>query len=111
MHSFGGSIETARRLIPLGACFSFSGHFLHPRKSAVLDVFRQLPHDRILLETDAPDMLPPGEIITHPLPENHNHPANLPAIGQGLAEALGISPEALAELTHDNARRCFEIPD
>jgi TatD DNase family protein len=107
MHSFGGSIETARRLIPLGSYFSFSGHFLHPRKSAMLDVFRQLPHDRLLLETDAPDMLPPEEIITHPLPGNHNHPANLPAIGHALARVLGMTPEAVADLTRANARRCF----
>lgn len=107
MHSFGGSIETARRLIPLEACFSFSGHFLHPRKSAVIDVFRQLPLDRILLETDAPDMLPPPEIITHFLSDNRNHPANLPAIGQALAAALGTTSEALAELTYENARRFF----
>lgn len=109
MHSFGGSIEIARRLIPLGGYFSFSGHFLHPRKSAILEVFSKLPHDRILLETDAPDMLPPGEIITHPLSENHNHPANLPSIGQALAAALGMTSEALAELTRDNARRCFNL--
>jgi TatD DNase family protein len=109
MHSFGGSIETARRLIPLGAWFSFSGHFLHPRKSAVLDVFRQLPPDRILLETDAPDMLPPGETITHPLPENRNHPANLSAIGQALAAALGMPPADLADLARANARRCFDL--
>jgi TatD DNase family protein len=108
MHSFGGSIETARRLIPLGAYFSFSGHFLHPRKQAVLEVFRQLPPDRILLETDAPDMLPPGEVITHFLPENRNHPANLPAIGQVLAAALGMTPEHLAELTRENASLCFD---
>lgn len=107
VHSFGGSIEVAQRLIPLGAYFSFSGHFLHPRKSAVLDVFRQLPHDRILLETDAPDMLPPAEIITHLLTENHNHPANLPAIGQALAAALGMAPETLAEITRQNAQACF----
>ncbi len=107
MHSYGGSIETARRLLPLGAYFSFSGHFLHPRKSAVLEVFRQLPHDRILLETDAPDMLPPPESITHPLPENHNHPANLPAIGQALAAALGMPATELADITRDNTRRCF----
>jgi TatD DNase family protein len=107
MHSFGGSIETARRLIPLGAYFSFSGHFLHPRKASVLEVFRQLPPERILLETDAPDMLPPAEFISHPLPENHNHPANLPAIGQALAAVLGMPPATLAELTCDNARRCF----
>jgi TatD DNase family protein len=110
MHSYGGSIETARRLIPLGAYFSFSGHFLHPRKSAVLDAFRQLPHDRILLETDAPDMLPPPESITHPLPEDHNHPANLPAIGHALATALGIPVADLAAITRGNTRRCFDHP-
>ena len=107
MHSFGGSIEIARRLIPMGAFFSFSGHFLHERKAGVVDVFRQLPHDRILLETDAPDMPPPDDRITHSLPGNANHPANLPAIGEALAAALGMHPETLAILTRDNAARCF----
>lgn len=107
MHSFNGSLETARRLIPLGAYFSFSGHFLHERKAAVLDMFRQLPQDRILLETDAPDMCPPAEHVIRPLPENLNHPANLPAIGRALAAALGMSAGDLAELTRNNAARCF----
>jgi TatD DNase family protein len=107
MHSFGGSIEIARRLVPLGAFFSFSGHFLHEKKSAILDVFRKLPHDRILLETDAPDMLPPDRFITHPLPEKRNHPANLPAIGTALAEALAMTPGELARLTSANTARCF----
>jgi TatD DNase family protein len=103
MHSYGGSIETARRLLPLGARFSFSGHFLHERKAAAREVFRQLPRERILLETDAPDMRPPETIVTHPLPENLNHPANLPAIGRALAAALGMSPDELATLTRANA--------
>jgi TatD DNase family protein len=106
MHSFGGSIETARRLARLGAFFSFSGHFLHERKSAVIEVFRQLPRDRILLETDAPDMRPPDAFITHPLAGNWNHPANLPSIGRALAAALGMPPEELAALTRSNAE-CF----
>jgi TatD DNase family protein len=108
MHSFGGSIETARRLLPLGAYFSLSGHFLHPRKAAVLEVFRQLPRDRILLETDAPDMLPPDEIISHPLSGKLNHPANLPAIGRALAAALGMDAEELAELTRANSAALFD---
>ncbi|MEX1114838.1 MAG: TatD family hydrolase [Akkermansiaceae bacterium] len=107
MHSFSGSIETARRLIPLGAYFSFSGYFLTDRKSVVRDVFRQLPPDRIMLETDAPDMLPPADFITHPLPEKRNHPANLPAIGRALAAALRIEPQHLAALTTENSARCF----
>lgn len=108
MHSYSGSIETARRLIPQGAYFSFSGYFLQPRKAAVLDVFRKLPRERILLETDAPDMLPPANAITHPLPAALNHPGNLPAIGHALATALGMAAEALADLTRENHRRCFE---
>lgn len=105
MHSFGGSIETAHRLLPLGAFFSLSGHFLHPRKAAALEVFRRLPRERILLETDAPDMLPPDEVVSHPLPGHSNHPANLPAIGRMLAAELGIKAERLARLTRDNAQR------
>ena len=107
MHSFGGSIEIARRLISLGAYFSFSGHFLHSRKASVIEVFRQLPRERILLETDAPDMRPPDEMITHPLTGALNHPANLPAIGRALAAKLGLLPEDLAILTRANAAALF----
>lgn len=107
MHSFGGSIETARRLLPLGAFFSFSGHFLHSRKEAVVEVFRQLPRERILLETDAPDMSPPDEIISHPLHGKINHPANLPSIGEALAARLGMDLNELAELTRANAAVLF----
>lgn len=109
MHSFGGSIETARRLVPFGAFFSFSGYFLHARKAAVLKVFKQLPADRILLETDAPDMLPPDEIITHPLPDNRNHPANLATIGNALARSLQTTPAHLAARTAQNAHDCFRF--
>jgi len=109
LHSFAGSLETARRLLPLGAFFSFSGQFLQPRKATVLDVFRHLPRERIVLETDAPDMLPPPAYVSHPLPENRNHPANLPAVAGGLAATLGMRLEDLAELTTNNARACFGL--
>jgi TatD DNase family protein len=105
MHSFGGSIEVARRLLRLGAYFSFSGYFLTARKSAVCEVFRQLPKDRILLETDAPDMLPPQEAISHPLANGHNHPANLAAIGTAFAAILGMPVAELAEISRDNTGR------
>lgn len=96
LHSYGGSLETARRLLPLGAWFSVSGHFLHPRKAAALELFRQLPRERILLETDAPDMPPPDACATIQLDGGLNHPANLPAIGRALAAALGLAAEDFA---------------
>ena len=107
MHAFSGSLETARRLLPLGAYFSLSGAFLHPRKAAMLDTFRRVPQDRILLETDAPESLPPPEYVSHPLPDHRNHPANLPAIARGLAKALGMSAAEFSDLTYNNARACF----
>lgn len=109
IHSFGGSLEVAQRLLRLGAYFSFSGYFLQPRKQPVLEVFRQLPLDRILLETDAPDMLPPAGVIEFPLPEDINHPANLPAIGRSLATALGIPANVLAEVMSTSFRSFFAL--
>jgi len=95
IHSFAGSIETAQKLMSIGDCwFSFSGYFLHPRKAKVVDVFRRLPSDRILIETDAPDMA---------LPKQHrqfggeafNHPANLQPIFQMADQWLGLSEQQL----------------
>lgn len=102
MHSFGGSAEIAERLVKKGAWFSFSGHFLHPRKAKVLEVFRKLPDDRILLETDAPDMMPPEEFIGFPLAEGVNHPANL----RQIAEAFGRETrEGMLDKIAENTKR------
>ena len=104
VHSFGGSIETGRKLADLGAYFSFSGHFLHSRKEKVVEVFRQLPKDRILVETDAPDMIPPesdrpygNDVI--------NHPANLARIQKRLMELTGVTAEELEA----NTRRWWRV--
>ena len=94
VHSFGGSIETGRKLADLGAWFSFSGHFLHARKEKTVEVFRQLPRDRILVETDAPDMLPPESDRLYG-DEHANHPANLARIQMRLIELTGVTTEEL----------------
>lgn len=100
MHSFGGSAEIAELLLKKGAWFSFSGHFLHPRKAKVLEVFRKLPADRILLETDAPDMIPPEDSIAFPLGEGINHPANLRRIAEAFGKGAGTGILARVELNH-----------
>lgn len=89
MHSFGGSIEVAERLLKRGAWFSFSGYFLQARKRNVLEVFKRLPKDRILLETDAPEMAPPQDLMKFSLDGEWNHPANLGAIAAAFENELG----------------------
>jgi len=102
MHSFGGTIEVAERLLKKGAWFSFSGHFLHPRKSKVQEVFRKLPEDRILLETDAPDMIPPGEFVGFLLLEGINHPANLRRIADAFERETRVG--MLGRITENGKR-------
>jgi len=89
MHSFGGSLEIAKRLADKGAWFSFSGYFLHERKRKVLEVFKQLSRDRILLETDAPEMMPPERLVKLPLGDDVNHPGNLARIAEEFERELG----------------------
>jgi TatD DNase family protein len=107
LHSFGGAPELVKRLASLGGWFSFSGHFLHPRKAKALAAFKTVPAGRLLLETDAPDMPPPEEFISHPLPDGKNHPANLPRIAAGLAAALDIGLDHLAAITSANHANFF----
>lgn len=101
LHSYNGSTELVPRLAKLGAYFSLSGYFLHPRKQQVRETFQQIPPDRLLLETDAPDMLPPDEAIKHSLPDQLNHPANLLEIYRTAPSFLDTS------LTCDNFKRLF----
>ena len=111
LHSYGGSTELVPELVELGAYFSFSGAFLDPRKSKVREAFRAVPLERILIETDAPDMLPPPEgrplDLLDPDGRPLNHPANLPAIADGLAADLQLSPATLRQRVEGNYHAFF----
>ena len=113
LHSYTGSAELVPELTELGARFSFSGYFLREHKEKTRAAFRQVPLDRLLVETDAPDMLPPDQHIEfilrdcegHPL----NHPANLPHVVRGLAHILGQDEPDLRALLADNFRQFFGL--
>lgn len=117
LHSYGGSWETARTLLDLGAVFSFAGYFLRPGKTAVRQVFQRLPSDRILLETDAPDQCLPPELDNYRLadPGNPsrtiNHPANLAAVYREFAKLRGLTERELQQILWTNFLSLFgEIP-
>ena len=62
LHAFSGSIEMARECLKFGAYFSYSAHFLDERQAARREVFCQLPMERLLVETDAPNQL--ADLVT-----------------------------------------------
>ena len=112
LHSFGGPAEMIPAFAKLGGRFSFPGYFLHDRKLRQRETFKQVPADRLLIETDAPDQYLPEEKILHPLVGTDgkplNHPANLPAVYSCLAEFLGEEIEPLAARVEGNFLRLFE---
>jgi TatD DNase family protein len=112
LHSYGGPAEMVRPLAALGACFSFPGYYLRESKRRQQEVFRRVPADRLLVETDAPDQPLPDEANRHPLiaadGRSLNHPANLAAVYEGLAGLLGEPVDALAARVESNFRRLFE---
>jgi TatD DNase family protein len=111
LHSFGGAVEMIPALAKLGAYFSFPGYFLHERKLRQRETFKQVPADRLLIETDAPDQPLPPEKILQPLASADgkplNHPTNLIAVYSSLAEFLGEKPEVLAARVEENFLRLF----
>lgn len=111
IHAYGGSPDMVKPLTDLGAYFSFSGKVLDEAHERARKSIHAVPLDRLLIETDAPNMLPPAaycvEIIKTSHGKDHNHPANLPAILSGVAEMLNIPSETLRERLWVNARQFF----
>lgn len=112
LHSYGGPVEMVKALADLGAHFSFPGYYLHERKTRQRETFKQVPLDRLLIETDAPDQCLPDELVTHPLADSLtsrplNHPANLPVIYSRLATVLGLSADEFAAQVAVNFQRLF----
>jgi TatD DNase family protein len=111
IHAYGGPAEMVAEFVGRGAFFSFSPSFLQERKAAQRRIFQQLPADRLLIETDAPDLGPPDEHNSHPLfdPAGKplNHPANIEVAYAALAELRGCSRETLEPLVAVNFARLF----
>jgi TatD DNase family protein len=104
IHAYGGPIEMVKGFAKRGARFSFNAYFLHERKQERLHIFREIPLDRLLIETDAPDMLPPDALNRHPLSDEAgtpiNHPANIALAYESLAKIRDMPlPELAAHIT------------
>ena len=101
LHCFTGGPDLARRAIALGHFISFTGILTFKNSTALRDIAASLPADRILVETDAP-YLAPGKHRG-----KRNEPAFVIDTANVLAEARGVSFDAIARQTTENFFRLF----
>jgi len=101
LHCFTAGPDLARRAVALGGYVSFSGILTFKTGAPLRDIAKELPADRLLVETDAPYLAP------NPWRGKRNEPSYVVETARVLAETRGLSPEALAELTTANFFRLF----
>lgn len=101
LHCFTGGRELAMRAVELGLYVSFSGVVSFKKSEDLRDIAREVPLDRLLVETDAPYLAP------QPYRGKTNEPAYVVHTAAALAAARGITAEALAAATTENFYRLF----
>ncbi|HEX3350669.1 MAG TPA: TatD family hydrolase [Acetobacteraceae bacterium] len=101
LHCFSSGRALAEAAIAMGGSISFSGILTFPKSTELREIARDVPEDRLLVETDAPYLAPV------PYRGKRNEPAWVANTAAKLAEVRGMSAEAMADLTTRNFRRLF----
>lgn len=103
MHSFSGDGPTAERCLAMGLHISFAGMLTYKNAETLRQVAKNVPRDRLLVETDSPYLAP----VPHR--GQRNEPGYVVHTGAVLAGLVGLSVEELAAQTTANARELFRL--
>lgn len=103
VHCFSGSKEMAREVIKLGMYIGLNGvvTFNNARKS--LEVVKEIPLDRLVLETDCPYLAP----VPHR--GKRNDSSLIPHVAEKIAEVLDMDAQELLNITNENAKRLYKL--
>jgi TatD DNase family protein len=105
LHCFTGTWAQARQALDMGFMISFAGNVTFPKAQQIRDAARQVPLDRMLIETDSPFLAPA------PHRGKRNEPAFVVETARQLGELRGLSREAIGERTARNFYRFFSLPE
>jgi TatD DNase family protein len=101
-HCFSGSKDLARRALDLGFSLSFSGIVTFRRADELREIAKEVPLDRLLIETDCPFLAPV------PYRGKRNEPAYVVEVARCIAELRGLPLEEIARVTTDNFENLFD---
>lgn len=105
MRSFSGSLEWAEKFVELGMTIFFSGVVTFKKATDIQEAVRELPLDKILVETDAPYLAPV------PKRGRENKITYTRYVVDFIADLRGMTVEEIAQATYDNAKNLFGLRD
>ncbi len=103
LHCFSGDLAEAKKGIEMGFLVSFAGNLTYPKAQHLREVARELPLDRLLVETDAPFLAP------QPHRGKRNEPAYVVEVARTLASVRDLAPDEVGAVTAANFRRFFRL--
>jgi TatD DNase family protein len=104
IHCFSGGGVDARRALELGFHISIPGTVTYKKNDQLRGIVKNLPIERILLETDCPFLTP------EPFRGRDNEPAYIVHTAKRVAEVRGMAMAEIAAATSENALRLFRLP-
>ena len=105
LHCFTGGVHHARAALELGFLISFAGNLTFPKAEGIREVAKQVPLDRVLIETDSPFLAPA------PHRGKRNEPAFVVEVAGKLAALRGLTPEEVGAETSVNFSRFFSLSE
>ena len=102
-HCFSGSRELALRALDLEFMISFSGIVTFKKAEELKEIAKEVPLDRLLVETDCPFLAPV------PYRGQRNEPAYVIEVARCIAELRGVETEEIARITTENFKRFLQI--
>lgn len=103
MHCFSGSPQLAQDALEIGFLISFSGIITFKKADALREIARQVPLDKLLVETDCPYLTPV------PYRGKRNEPAYVVEVARSLAELRGVMLEEMEQITERNFSALFGL--
>ena len=103
LHCFTGEWAHAKRALDMGFMISFAGNITFPKAQQIRDSAKQVPLDRMLIETDSPFLAP------IPYRGKRNEPAFVREVARQIGELRGMSTEEVGHLTSQTFYRFFDL--
>jgi TatD DNase family protein len=103
MHSFSGDLATALACLEMGLYISFAGMVTYPSAQNLRDIAKQVPLDKLLVETDCPYLAP------QPVRGKRNEPAYVAHTAALLADVKGVTVAEIEHHTTQNAKQLFRL--